>query len=275
MDIDGNPCIGSALCINNPLKLDLDLFKLDSTAERDAYETANSSAPTYTIPTINPADYAPLVAGGGSNHYILNDDGTVTQGGTETIINCGSDGLCTGGTTVAAPTGWTFASGEWKVTGSSAANGVFYAESKVEISGSPGSDASPWQATIIARDSIKVSGNPDIKPYLSATAELQNTLFVTGNDLEISGNMEANYAGGAILVHEQIKISGNPKINGWIIAGDGRPTWSGDPFPTASVGVTMNEISGNAEITYSCDTSCSGPGCPSMTISTVSWSQKF
>lgn len=272
MDVSGKPCIGSALCINNPLSLSLDAFKLDTHAQQDAYEAANSSAPVETIPKINPADYAQLVADMGSagSHYILNDNGSVTTGGT-----CGTNGLCTGGTTVTTPSGWEYDDGKWKVDGNSAANGVFYAETEVRISGNVGSSSSPWQATIIARDTIKVSGNPDIKPYPSSSAQLQNQLFVTGNDLEISGNMKANYAGGAILVHQQVKISGNPKINGWIIAGDGQATWTGDPFPNASAGVDLNQISGNAEITYSCDTSCTGPSCPPQTVTTVSWAQKF
>lgn len=258
MDISGKPTIGGT--------------KLDTNAQRDAYEAANSTAPVETIPKINPADYASLVAGMGSagSHYILNDNGTVTTGGT-----CGTNGLCSGGTTVTTPSGWNFDDGKWKVDGNSAANGVFYAETQVQISGSPGSSSSPWQATIIARDTITVSGNPDIKPYPSSSVQLQNQLFVTGNDLEISGNMKANYAGEAILVHQQVKISGNPNINGWIIAGDGQPTWTGDPFPNASVGVGLNQISGNAQFTYSCDTSCTGPGCPPATVTTVSWAQKF
>jgi hypothetical protein len=272
MDITGNPCIGSALCVDNPLGLSINAFELNTQAEKDAYAAANGSAPTYTVPTINPATYAPYVAAMGSsgNHYILNNDGTVTVGGT-----CGSDGLCWGGRTVARPSGWEFEDGEWEVHENSAASGVYYAETKVKISGNPGSSSSPWQVTIIARDSIRISGNPEMKPYPAATPELQGHLLVTGNDLEISGDMKASYAGGAMLVHQQFRISSNAQLNGFIIAGDGKPTWTGDPFPNASAGVDLNQISGSPDITYSCDTSCTGPGCPPVKITRVSWAQTY
>jgi hypothetical protein len=271
MDISGNPCIGNAACDDNPKPSQ---YVLDSSSERNNYESGHDHAAQQTLPTINPADYATKVAamGGSGNHYILHDNGTVTLGGS-----CLSSGLCTGGTSTSVPSGWEFSSGTWKVGGSSAANGVFYSEGQIEISGSPGSSSTPWQATLISRDSMKVNGNPYIKPYPTSSTDLQNQLFVTGNDLEISGNlgvMTANYAPAAILVHQQIKISGNPQINGFIISGDGQPTWTGDPFTDSSQGVPFNEISGNPTLTYGCDFNCTGPGCPAPKISMAGWAQK-
>ncbi len=272
MDISGNPCVGSADC-DKPAGQQPDENKLDTNEKKDDYEAAHNSASEETIPTINPADYAQKVAdlGGSEPAYILHDDGTVTTGGT-----CVTDGLCTGGTPVTMiPSGWSFSGDTWKVSGHSAADGIFYSEGKIEISGSVGSDEDPLQATLIARDDIKISGNPDIKPYPTTSDDLKNHLLVTGNDLEISGNMEADYAVGAILVHQQFKISGNPKIKGFIIAGDGQPTWAGDPFTNSSSGVTRNEISGNATITYDGNVGCSGPGCPLPTVKLVTWREVF
>lgn len=282
MHINGSPCVGSSDC-SSPQNQQPAANKLDTAAKRDSYTASHSSAAVETLPTINPADYAPKVAAmeSAGNHYILNNDGTVTTGGT-----CGQDGLCTGGTSVTPlPTGWSFSAGTWKVTGKSAANGVFYSESKVEISESPGSTASPWQATIIARDSIRISGNTHIQPYPTTSEDLQNHLLVTGNDLMIESNLHANYANGAILVHQQIEISGTPgELRGFIIAGDGQPTWNGDPFPLANSGTnfpganpspTMNKISGNPSITYSCDFGCLGPGCPPPKVGIASWTHKF
>jgi hypothetical protein len=271
MDISGNPCIGNAACDDSPPPSQ---YVLDSSSERNNYESGHDHAAEQTLPTINPADYATKVAamGGSGNHYILHDNGTVTLGGS-----CASSGLCTGGTSTSVPAGWEFSSGTWKVGGSSAADGVFYSEGQIEISGSPGSSSTPWQATLISRDSMKVNGNPYIKPYPTSSTDLQNQLFVTGNDLEISGNlgvMTANYAPAAILVHQQIKISGNPQINGFIISGDGQPTWTGDPFTDSSQGVPFNEISGNPTLTYGCDFNCTGPGCPAPKISMAGWAQK-
>jgi hypothetical protein len=268
MEITGNPCIGSPQCPTEPP----DANKLDTTAEKNAYQSTHSNAAEQTLPTINPAEYASKVAamGGSGNHYILNLDGTVTTGGT-----CGADGLCSGGTTVGVPEGWEFSGGTWKVSGSSAGNGVFYSEGKIEISGNPGTSSTPWQATLIARDSIKLNGNPYMKPYPTSSTDLQNHLLVTGNDLEISGNAAyMDFVPAAILVHQQFKISGNPNIKGFIISGDGKPTWAGDPFTDSSSGVGVNEISGNPNITYSCEFTCTGPGCPPPKISLAGWAQR-
>jgi hypothetical protein len=121
---------------------------------------------------------------------------------------------------------------------------------------------------------MKINGNPYIKPYPTSSTDLQNQIMITGNDLEISGNPNLDYQPAAILVHQQVKISGNPEINGFIIAGDGQPTWTGDPFSNSSDGVTLNEISGNPLITYGCDFTCTGPGCPVSKISMAGWAQK-
>ncbi|MBI4489697.1 MAG: pilus assembly PilX N-terminal domain-containing protein [Deltaproteobacteria bacterium] len=275
MDISGSPCIGSSAC-SNPPGQQPEANLIDTSEEKDAYEAAHSGAPEQAIPRINPADYAPKVAAMGSsgNHYILHDDGTVTTGPG---VTCGADGLCTGGTAVAVPAGWSFSGGTWSVSGNSTANGVFYSEGKVDVFGSPGSSSSPWQATIIARDDIRISGSLHIKPYLPTSDDLKNHLLVTGNDLEISGNIGADYAAGAILVHQQFRISSSPKINGFIIAGDGQPTWTGDPFPPSVFpsGVMINEISGNPIITYNSDFGCNGPGCPPPTVAMLTWLEVF
>ena len=252
VDLSGNPCIGSAACAGSPQPSE---YVVDTKDEKTAYEAANGNAPTYTIPSIEPADYAPKVAAmeSSGNHYILNDDGFATTGGT-----CDTSGYCLGGTRVTLPAGWSFSGGKWKVTGSSAASGVFYSETGVDISGSPGTDASPWQATIISREKINVSGSPRVKPYGSTSEELKNHLFVAGDDLNIDGNVRADYAGGAVLVKKKFEIKGDTSINGFIIGRD-----NGD-------------LKENAKITYSCDFGCSGPGCPpGTTIATVSWVQKF
>ena len=272
MDISGNPCIGSSAC-SLPAGQQPDEYKLDTTGEKDAYEAGHNNAPQVTLPTINPADYAPKVAalGGSEPAYILHDDGTVTTGGT-----CGTNGLCTGGAPVAVPTGWQFEDGTWDVQVHIANNGIFYSETKIDITGSPGVSGNPWQATLIARDSIKISDNPDIRPYPTSSDDLKNHLLVTGNDLDIHGSPQADYAPGAILVHQQVKISGSPKINGFIIAGDGQPTWSGDPFPpsVSSSGVSKNEIGGNPTITYNGDFDCLGPACPAP-VKMLTWREVF
>lgn len=256
MDLDGTPCIGTILCLSTPLPAQ---FTLDTSANRDAYEAANQSRPTYTIPEIKPADYAPKVAGLGLTGfgYILRNDGTVTTGPR---VTCDTNGLCAGGAPVLVPpVGWSHSGGTWQVSGTTAANGVFYSETTVAISGSPGTDIVPWQATIISRHHIEVSGSPRIKPYPTTSEDLKNHLFVTGEHLKIDegSNMKADYTGGAILVRGKVEIKGNPIINGFIIARD------------------KGEIKGNMQITYKCDTGCSGPGCPLPILTMGSSTEKF
>lgn len=265
MSITGTPCIGSAACASNPQP---DEYELNSNAERTAYEGTHNSATTYPIPKINPGDYANAVAGS-ANGYILKSDCTVVTGSAATFSNGLHSG---GGTVVAAPSGWSCTGGTWKVSGNSAASGVFYAEGKVDVSGNPGSPSSPWPATIVARDSVKISGNPEIVPYATSAESLQNVLVLTGNDLEISGNPTVTGTGGGLFAHQQVKISGNPNIKGFVMAGDGQPTWTGDPFPDGPPGVTMNEVSGNPTITYNGDL---GVSLLPPAVTQIGWYQSF
>jgi hypothetical protein len=273
INIGGAPCVGSAAC-SNFSDQQPDTNKLDTTEKKQSYEASQSGVEPYDLPRINPADYAPYVAGLGEsgNGYLLHDNGTVTSGPG---IACEASGLCSGGASVAVPQGWSFTDGTWTVAGTAAADGVFYSEAKVEISGNVGTSSRPWEATIIGRDSIRLSGDVYLRPYPSASLPLQNHLLVTGNDLEISGNLTANYAGGALLAHQQFKITKDSNISGFIIAGDGSPAWVGDPFADSNLGVSLNEISGNPIIDYSCQFGCLGPGCPVPRVTLVGWKQKF
>ena len=195
-DLSGSPCVGSPTCTGTPPD---PVYVLDTTVEQLDYEAANSSVPMESIPTINPADYAQKVAdlGLSAYGYILHNDGTVTTGPG---VICGTNGLCTGGAPVSPlPAGWAFTGwGKWAISSNVAADGVFYSESAVQVTGSPGTSILPWQATIIALDSITISGSPHIKPYPTTSTDLQNHLLLAGNDLKITGNVTANYAGGAL-----------------------------------------------------------------------------
>lgn len=247
---------------------------LDTFEKRAAYEANHGEMAAYDMPRINPADYAPYVASleESGKGYLLHNDGSVTTGPG---IACETDGLCSGGKAAAVPEGWSFSQGIWNVTGVTAAAGVFYSETKVNISGNVGSPGAPWQATLIARDDIRVSGDAHLRPYPSTSLPLQNHLLVTGNDLEISGNLTANYVPAAILAHQQFKVTKDAEIAGFLIAGDGQPAWVGDPFADSSHGVGLSEISGNPIIDYSCQFGCLGPGCPSPLIAIVGWKQNF
>ncbi len=276
MNIVGNPCIGSNQCDENPRP---DAYVLDTEEDKTIYENDYSAQPQVDVPAINPADIASRVAalGAAGNGYILHDDGTVTNGGT-----CDSTGLCTGGTGVSIPDGWSYTSNpinQWKMNGTTAADGVFYAETYVIVQSSPGSEASPWQATIVARDSINYSGSPSLKPYPTSDTQLQGIMLMTGNDLRISGSVALVGQGGAILAHQQLILTGTITIDGYIFAGDGSPSWTGDPFPTSSSGKDLggtHSMSGNPTINYNCNqVVCNNSVCglPSVKIAAGSWTE--
>lgn len=253
---------------------DIAAEKLDAAEKRDAYEASHGILDPSDIPAVNPADYAPHVAslGASGKGYVLHDDGTVTTGPE---VSCAPNGLCSGGSATTVPQGWSFSDGTWKVAGAEAADGVFYAEGKIEISGNVGSAALPWQATLIARDDIRIASDIHVRPFPTASAALQNQLFVAGNDLDINGNVTAKYAPGSVLVHQQFRITKDLQLAGFLIAGDGQPSWPDDPFPDGSAGIALSEISGSPVIDYSCQFGCSGPACPAPEIALLGWKQNF
>jgi hypothetical protein len=276
MNIVGNPCIGSNQCDENPRP---DAYVLSEDEDKAIYENDYSGQPHVDISEINPANVASRVAALGASGYgyILHDDGTVTVGGT-----CDSAGLCTGGTGVSIPDGWSYQTSPsvaWKMSGTTAADGVFYVETNVVVQSSPGSEATPWQATIIARDSIDYSGSPALKPYPTSDTELEGIMLMTGNDLKITGSVALEGQGGAILVHQQLILSGTITIDGYVFAGDGSPTWTGDPFPTSSSGTDLggsHSMSGNPTIHYDCNqVNCTNDACsiPKVAIVAGSWTE--
>ena len=281
MNIVGNPCIGSNQCDENPRP---DAYVLSTEEDKTIYENDYSGQPQVDISEINPANVASRVAalGASGKGYILNSDGTVTVADESNPITCDIYGLCTGGTAVSIPDGWSYLTSPtttWKMSGTTAADGVFYVETGVVIQSSPGSEGSPWQATIIARDSINYSGSPALKPYPTSDTELQGIMLMTGNDLKITGNVALDGQGGAILAHQQLILSGTITIDGYIFAGDGSPTWTGDPFPTSSSGTDLggsHSMSGNPTIHYNCNqVNCTNDACsiPKVAIVAGSWTE--
>ena len=128
--------------------------------------------------------------------------------------------------------GWVYDSPGWKIN-STGTDGTYYVEGPATISGSPGS---PIALTVIAEDSIEISGNPTITP------DTPGLMFVTDGDLKINGSAEiALTVEGAILVHEQLDIGGAAVLSG--------QTTVEDAANNSSL-VTESKISGNATISY-------------------------
>ncbi|MFB3062893.1 MAG: hypothetical protein ACE10C_16140, partial [Candidatus Binatia bacterium] len=120
---------------------------------------------------------------------------------------------------------------------------------------------------------------PALKPYPTSDTELQGIMLMTGNDLKITGSVALAGQGGAILAHQQLILSGTITIDGYLFAGDGSPSWTGDPFPTSSSGTDLggsHSMSGNPTIHYDCNqVECNNSACglPAVKIAAGSWTE--
>ena len=135
--------------------------------------------------------------------------------------------------------GWKYSSGtpaSWDYNDSTANDGTYYFEGNAKVSGSPGSNATPWKTTILSTGNIEVSGKPTMSSHLT------DTLLVAGQDITITGNPTQS-ASGIIVAHEQIKISGKPTIQGYLVAEN-----------ATSTGNTVVEdvLTGTLTITFDC-----------------------
>ena len=186
------------------------------------------------VPPVAAIDYRP------NADFILNSAGQMTDpAGTVICDASSSNDACE-----VMGYGWVYDPPGWKIGGNTGTDGTYYVEGPATISGSPGSPGNPLALTIIAEDSIEISGNPDLTPD---TPEL---MFVTDGDLKINGRLRMPLTvEGAILVHEQLDISGNSTLSGQIIVEDGA---------NDSSLVTESKISGNA--TFSSNGTLGGAG---------------
>jgi hypothetical protein len=181
-----------------------------------------------SIPPISPAQYAALA------DYVLQKDGNVKRVSDSQLFS-------------PPYRNWSYSGGNWIYSGNVSYDGVYYAEfatpntQGVTISGNPGSEATPWQVTIISEGSIKVSGNPTMNPAVTG----QNIALLAGKDLSMSGNASNPFT-GLYAAHEQINLSGNPAVTGVLLAEDTEDlsNWvsSGSQFDIT--------ISGNINIVY-------------------------
>jgi hypothetical protein len=189
-------------------------------------EPGAGGMPPVDLPEVDPSDY---------RHYadfILTSDGRMTNQAGVTLCIWSNKTPCNNWE-------WNNGAGTWEISSAAPANGTYYVEAAVSVTGSPGSAATPVSVTLIAEGSINISGSPD---FVADTPEL---LMVTGGDLEISGGLDTENdplnIGGQILVHEQIKFSGNPYLFGQVIV---------ENAPSVDDLVTVNELSGNVDIEY-------------------------
>jgi Tfp pilus assembly protein PilX len=181
---------------------------------------AGGSRPTITVPNVWAADYLSQAT------YILHSDGRMERTSDGAI-------LCTG---CGGAWGWSYAGGNWSLGSTEPANGAYYVEGNIDISGSPGSSGTPMHLTLIAEGYINISGGPDIQPFLP------EIFMVTNMDLDIGGNLtQPASVEGQVLVREQVNIHGNVDLAGQLIVQDASNTCTL---------VTSNDIHGSVTITY-------------------------
>jgi hypothetical protein len=139
----------------------------------------------------------------------------------------------------------------WTMNCDKPLNGTYYVEGDVLISGSAGTAAAPWIATIISTGSIEVSSTSlNMRPPTQDDKDAagnslfkslsQNMLLIADGDTLIDGFSGQAFV-GVIAAREQVGISGDPAINGFIYAQDAAKS---------SHAVDSSYISGKLNLTY-------------------------
>ena len=191
--------------------------------------TTESGAAYVELPQIMPFMFAEFA------DYVFHSNGDIYDADGNSVAN--ADGV--------PWNGWKFAGAKWTTDGDDVLGGMLYFRGEygnVVVGSNPGSDADPWEISILADGYIEVSGNPMLANYMDPDdpPEVQSIMFMSGSDIKINGNPNQVY-NGIIAAKEQIQISGNPNIEGVLIAADA----SND-----SVLVKENRISGQMMLTY-------------------------
>lgn len=255
MSATGQVTASSNLSVQNN-SVEVGSVTLNNDALKRSYEAGASNQPKLPVPSVRPMQFGadaislPTLVMNDSAGYRLDADGRIYTGAGWTCQEAGSD--CTGGTALnagaisAANLGnWSFVSGKWKLNGP-VANGLYFSETGVMISSSVGSALAPWRATLIALDSIQVTGSPVISAYYQSTVpgniivngyvteaspgpwKLRDLLLVSGNDLDLRGTgVNAQYTGG-LYAHQQVKTSGNFFLKGFMYVENGENGWTGE-----------------------------------------------
>ncbi len=199
----------------------------------DPTSTFGGNMPSVNVPNVNAVDYLStathklVVVAGVAKVQTLDNPATVANEAASCNAPCGA---------------WSYASGTWTANNSRPANGTYYVEGNVSITGHLGTNGSNpvLPMTLIATGDIHVAGTPKLEPYNSST----HRQFVTDGDLDILGNVDLDTGiftvEGQSLARGQLRLQGNAEIRGQIIAQD-------QPVGTL---LDANTISGNARITY-------------------------
>ena len=139
----------------------------------------------------------------------------------------------------------------WEYNGAGDQHGVYYAyRAGVSIGGTPGTDATPWQASVFTEGvlatpcnqypvDIEIVGGPKMTPWISG---LQ---LISGGDIYKGGGAQSAKFQGLLGATEQVYISGTVELKGAIIAED-RCDTTGSKIDSPKI----NHFSGNMTLTY-------------------------
>ena len=93
-----------------------------------------------------------------------------------------------------------------------------FAQDQFEFTGNPGSEADPWEATLLIEPSgecpnliggdLDMSGTPRMQPHPTAN----NLMVLAGRDIEVSGT-PGMFMTGLLAAHEQVYVNGNPTVH--------------------------------------------------------------
>ena len=192
-----------------------------------------SSAPL-NVPFLDPSSYKAQAT------YWLENDGRIVE-------------VATGDELKSLP-GWNWNKNNQLWRGNSQiVEGIYWANSNVSITGSPGHPANPLPFSLLATLSVSVAGNPALIPALVISGPGQPPLgvaIIAGTDLDMSGS-PSQVREGLFYAGHQLEISGSININGQVIAANIADT----PYPPGNTNnVTLDgdermRITGNPTIT--------------------------
>lgn len=161
-------------------------------------------------------------------------------------------GIATGVTSAISSTtkyhGWWYTAGTstWSFTSGGTpapVPGKVCIEGNVEMSGNIGSATIPFQISVIATGSVRVSGTPYLTP-----ATTDSIGIVSGGDVSIAGNPSAGAISyeGLIYAHSQCLGTGSATMRGQLLCAN-------NPTPaTATEWIATNTLQGNFQVTYGC-----------------------
>jgi hypothetical protein len=237
--VNGNVDHSGTSYVNGQLSLTGSITGTGLKDENGATLAAKTGVPPMEVPDLNPMDgcdsrdFKLYMSGGQGYLYRKSTNLTYNISSTEKF-------------------GWKLSSTSpviFTLSGPSATDGSYCIDGNVVISGNPGIPANPVDMSLYVNGSVEISGNPFMKPAAGDSA-----LIIANGDVKLPGNADASVlnAEGIIYAESQCMIDGNPRLAAQLICKN-----KADPTTSKNI-VSENVISGDAEITFNCNSKTAG-----------------